>query len=321
MSLSLSANRRRIVLILSVMVLAFSAGHIMQNVLARDMNIAVRNMAPDAEPTLRRSTQAPGLPVPPAATLTPFEAPDPVPSDRITDDPPLPELPLEDASVLPLDVPCRVAVDAVAGDAGVIWLEVSAPCSAGEIITVAQEGMAVEWALDGAGRLSADLPAMTVAPVIEVKFPGGLSEAVRVILPDVEDLVRVALVWEGHKVLGLHALESGASYGESGHIHAASPGRIETGGSTGFLVQLGDGSGRMAEVYTRPTGQGSVRFLAEAGVSSESCERIVTATALQTDQFAGVMSRELQLTMPSCDNLGDIVSLTTLFRNLRIAAR
>jgi len=223
-SLSLSANRRRIVLILSVMVLAFSAGHIMQNVLARDMNIAVRNMAPDAEPTLRRSTQAPGLPVPPAATLTPFEAPDPVPSDRITDDPPLPELPLEDASVLPLDVPCRVAVDAVAGDAGVIWLEVSAPCSAGEIITVAQEGMAVEWALDGTGRLSSDLPAMTVAPVIEVKFPGGLSEAVRVILPDVEDLVRVALVWEGPKVLGLHALESGASYGESGHIQAASPG-------------------------------------------------------------------------------------------------
>ncbi|NNJ68993.1 MAG: hypothetical protein HKP54_13240, partial [Boseongicola sp.] len=149
MSLSLSAKRRRIVLILSVMALAFSAGHIMQNVLARDMDIAVRNMAPDVEPRLRRATQAPGLPVPPAATLTPFEGPDPVPSDRITDDPPLPDLPLEDASAVPLGVPCRVKVDAIAGDAGVIWLEISAPCSAGEIITVAQEGMAVEWALDG----------------------------------------------------------------------------------------------------------------------------------------------------------------------------
>lgn len=321
MSLFHPTNRRRVVLIVSVMVLAFSAGHIMQTVLARDMDVAVRGMAEDAEPGLRRATQAPGLPVPPAATLTPFQTPEPAPSDRITDDPPLPDLPLEDASAVPLGAPCRVEVDAVAGGAGVIWLEVSAPCSGGEVITVAQDGLSVEWALDRNGRLSADLPAMTVATVLQVQFAGGLSETVAVTLPEIKDLTRVALIWDGPKVLGLHALEGGAGYGDAGHIHADAPGRMDTSGTAGFLMQVGDGSGRMAEVYTRPAGQGPVRFLAEADVSSESCERIITATASQSDQFAGVMSRELRLTMPSCDNLGDIVSVTTLFRNLRMAAR
>lgn len=105
MSLRDSATRRRIIFILSVLALAFSAGHIMQNVLAPQADLAVRGMAPDAEPGVRARSAAPGLPVPPAATLVPYKAPDTPPNDLRSDDPVTPELPVlprEDASLGPL---------------------------------------------------------------------------------------------------------------------------------------------------------------------------------------------------------------------------
>lgn len=321
MSVLNTATRRRVILIVSVMLLAFSAGHIMQNVLARDMELAVRSGASDVERDLRRGTEAPGLPVPPAATLTPFKSPEFIPSDRITDDPPLPDPPQEDASARPLGAPCRVEVDAIAGDAGLIWLEISAPCSAGEVVTVAQAGMAVDWALDEDGRLSVDLPALTATPVVEVRFFGGLTESVSASVPEADLLTRGALVWDGSKVLGLHAFVDEAEFGADGHIHAVKPGLADLGSSTGFMTQLGDGSGAMAEVYTFPIGDTAVRLLAEAEVTSQTCGRTADVLALQSDLLGAFSSREVRLTMPSCDNLGDFVSLTTLFNDVRLAAR
>ncbi|SMX24921.1 hypothetical protein BOA8489_03054 [Boseongicola aestuarii] len=316
-----TATRRRVILIVSVMLLAFSAGHIMQNVLARDMHVAVRSGAKEVERDLRRASQAPGLPVPPAATLTPFKTPEFAPSDRITDDPPLPEPPQEDASARPLGAPCRIEVDAIAGDAGLIWLEIAAPCSGGEVVTVAQAGMVVDWALDEDGRLSVDLPALTATPVVAVRFPDGLSESVSVSVPEAGRLTRGALVWGGSKVLGLHAFVGDADFGAEGHIHAAKHGFADLGSTTGFMTQLGDGSGAMAEVYTFPISATSVRLLAEAEVTSQTCGRIADVLALQSDPLGGLSSREVRLTMPSCDNLGDIVSLTMLFNDVRLAAR
>lgn len=321
MSVLNPATRRRVILIVSVMLLAFSAGHIMQNVLAPDMELAVRSGASDVERDLRRATEAPGLPVPPAATLTPFQAPDFAPSDRITDDPPVPDMPQEDASLAPLGAPCRVEVDAIAGDVGVIWLEIAAPCSGGEVVTVSQSGMAVDWALDDEGRLSVDLPALTATANVEIQFPDGSTEGVSVSVPDVDRLTRGVLLWDGLKVLGLHAFVGDAEFGADGHIHATKPGRIDPGGSTGFMMQLGDGSGAMAEVYTFPRDASAVRLLAEAEVTLLTCGRIVDAMALETDALGGVMWREVRLTMPSCDNLGDILSLTMLFNDIRLAAR
>jgi len=297
----------------------------MQNVLALDTDLAVRGITPDAGPAIREGARAPGLPVPPAATLTPFEPPVLAPIDRITDDPPLPELPLEDASAVPMGAPCRISVDAIAGDAGVIWLEVSAPCRGGEVVAVAQDGMRVSWRLDDNGRLSADLPALSELPVVEMIFADGMSETVSVTMPDVRNVSRVALIWDGPKTLGLHALEYDAVYGDEGHVHAGAPGRAEIDGSRGFLMQLGDGSGAMAEVYTFPRSdarrRGAVRVTAEAEVSSATCGRTTQATALQTDAFGGLMERDVTLSIPSCDHLGDIVSLTTLFRDIQLAAR
>jgi hypothetical protein len=319
------AIRRRAILGVSVMILAFSAGHIMQNVLARDTNLAVRGLTPDAGPVVHEGTRAPGLPVPPAATLTPFQAPDFTPGDRITDDPPLPELPLEDASAVPMGAPCRITVDASAGDAGVIWLEVAAPCLPEQTVNVAQDGMHVDWRLDANGRLSADLPALSVAPSVTLRFADGSVETVSLPMPDVRNVSRVALTWDGPQILGLNALEYDAAYGGAGHVHSGAPGQVETDGSRGFLMQLGDGSGAMAQVYTFPRSdssrRGAVHLSAEAEVTSETCGRLTVATAIQTDAFGDLMKRDVTLSMPSCDNLGDIVSLTTLFREIRLAAR
>ena len=319
------AVRRRIIMVVSVMLLAFSAGHIMQNVLARDTDLAVRGLVPDAGPLVRDSARPQSLPVPPAATLTPFVPPNPPQSDRITDDPPLPEVPQEDASASPMGAPCRTSVDAVAGDAGIIWLEISAPCLSGQVVSVAQPGLKIDWRLDDRGRLSADLPALSQNVNVTVAFADGTNIDTALFLPGVIGMYRAALVWDGPQILGLNALEYDASYGDAGHIHAGAPGHATSDGTAGFLLRLGDGSGSMAEVYTLPrrdaTQSGNVRLSVESEVTSMTCGRLANARAVQIDAVGGIMQRELTLTMPSCDDLGDFVSVTTLLREIRLAAR
>ena len=315
------ATRRRIILTVSVLALAFSAGHIMQNVLAKETDLAVRGVAPDASVIIQQGVEGRSLPVPPAATLVPFEPPEPIDRDRITDDPPLPELPLEDASFTPLERPCNTDVDAVAGDLGVIWIEVSAPCLAEQSVRVSQGDLEVDWKLDAKGRLSVDLPAFSDQAVVTVAFANGEARSLYLEIPEVRDIFRAALVWEGQKVLALHALEYDAAYGGDGHVHAGSIDQTRTGS---FLV-LGDGSGAMAEVYSFPKAdasrRGVVRLSAEAEVTSTTCARTVEVVTLQTDRLGGFLSRRVSLAMPTCDLLGDLVVIDTLYRDLELAAR
>ncbi len=320
MALSDPATRRRIILVVSVMALAFSAGHIMQNVLARDANLAVRGLAPDVAPVVREGAKS--LPLPPAATLTPFIAPDLGPTNRITDDPPLPELPLEDASSIPLGAPCRTSVDAVAGDAGMIWLEISAPCLPDQKVTVSHEGIDVDWTLDARGRLSVDLPAFSVAPRVIVRFADGTDDNAVIAMPNVTTLFRAALAWNGPQVLGLHALEAGAVFGGQGHTHSGAAGQVTAENAEGYLVRLGDGSGAMAEVYTLPRGRADgLRLSADAEVTSATCDKRTTVSGLQMDALGGTVVRVVTLSMPTCDALGDIVSLGTLFQPVQLAFR
>ena len=307
-------------MVVSVMLLAFSIGHIMQTVLAPDTELAVRDMAPSSLPSVTEGGRAPGLPVPPAATLTPFRAPDVAPSDRITDDPPLPDIPVEDALLVPLGAPCRTTVDAISGDAGLIWLDVSAPCLAGQHVRISHGGIDVDWRLASEGLLSIDFPAMMRDAIVKVRFGDGTLDTGMIKMPDAAKLFRAALVWNGPQVLGLHALEGGAAYGDAGHIHAGAPGRPE--GEAGYLLRLGDGSGSMAEVYTRKAARQDVlRLSAEAEVTSLTCDRQTTVTAVQSDGVRGTLVRDASLSMPGCDALGEFVSLNSLFRGLELASR
>ena len=316
------ATRRRIILTVSVLALAFSAGHIMQNVLAKDTDIAVRGLAPNASEVMQQDAEGRSLPVPPAATLVPFEPPEPAVRDRITDDPPLPELPLEDASLTPLERPCSNDVDAIAGDQGLIWIEVVAPCLTEQSVRISHGELGADWQLDGNGRLSVDLPAFSDQAVVTVSFADGDTQSLYVEVPEVRDLFRAALVWEGEQVLALHAIEFGAAYGGEGHTNAA---LSEDRGAVGSFTVLGDGSGAMAEVYTFPAAaapsSGAVRLSVEAEVTSETCARTVDVTSVQTDRLGGFLSRRLSLAMPTCELLGDMIVIDTLYRDLEIAAR
>ena len=138
---------------------------------------------------------------------------------------------------------------------------------------------------------------------------------------------RVVLVWEGPQVFRMNAYELGASRGETGHIRAGSektPSRAVRG-TGGFLVRIGDGSGRSAEVYSFPTGysplHGVVKLVVEADVTEETCGQLAHATALQTGPLGGMSATDVRVTIPDCDRLGDVMELKNLLQDMRLAGR
>ena len=238
------AIRRRAILGVSVMILAFSAGHIMQNVLARDTDLAVRGLTPDAGPVVHEGTRAPGLPVPPAATLTPFQAPDFTPGDRITDDPPLPELPLEDASAVPMGralshnsrCECRRRRCDLAGGRSTMSARANGQCRSwmGCMLT---GGLTQTAAFGRSARA-------VCSTKRDVAFCGWFGRDSFFADARCPKRVPRGLTWDGPQILGLMHWNMTRLMAARAMSIRGLRDRLKTDGSRGFLMQLGDGPAR-----------------------------------------------------------------------------
>ena len=103
-------DRRRVATALVALAIAFATGHVMQSYLVSESDMAIRGEAPATAPIVESGEAHPSLPAPPAATIVPFVPPEPITPNRLTDDPVLPLLPLEDASLVPFGAPCDATV-------------------------------------------------------------------------------------------------------------------------------------------------------------------------------------------------------------------
>ena len=179
---------------------------------------------------------------------------------------------------------------------------------------------------DPYGRAAAVLPALEVDAKVEAVLDRD-SVTARMTIPGATAFARVALVWSGPQTFRMNAYELGARRGESGHIwagRAKTPSRAMRG-SGGFLVSLGDGTGRSAEVYSFPTGlsplRGIVELIVEADVTEESCGQEALATALQSSPLGGLSMTDVRVTLPGCDRVGDVMELKNLLQDMRLAGR
>ena len=228
-----------------------------------------------------------------------------------------------------MDVDCVPEMAAEATAYGMVNLTVDASCYSRARFTVHHQGMMFSVATDEDGRFEAEVPALTENAVFIAAFDDGMGAVASVIVPDVAELDRAVLQWQGNAAVGIHAFEFGAEFGTEGHVWAEAP-RSPSAASEGrgFLVQLGNADlpePLIAEVYTYPSAQssagGAIELSVEASITIRNCGREVAAQSIQIGPEHDAEAVDLQVTMPDCDAVGDFLVLKNMFTDLTLAAK
>ncbi len=224
---------------------------------------------------------------------------------------------------------CHYSATAEPSVAAMVTLKISAPCAAKGRFTVHHNGMMFTDRMGESGTTELTVPALSVNPVYIVDFENGEGAVARTEVPSLEYYDRVAVQWTGRSGLQIHAFEYGSAYGDLGHVWADDAGDIATAarGEGGFLTRHGAAdleNSKRVEVYTFPTGtaaqSGNVRLSLEAEVTSENCGRNIEAQSFQIDGAALLKVREVVLSMPECNAVGDFLVLKNLLNDLKIAS-
>jgi hypothetical protein len=235
-------------------------------------------------------------------------------------------------SVAPLSVApdCPTTMTATAAPAAMVDLVLLAPCAPDTRVTIHHQGMMFSVLTDPEGAARLRVPALAESAVFMADL-GEADGAVAVTtVPDLGDYDRAVLQWQGLTGPEIHALEFGAAYSDEGHVwHGAArdPGAALRGDG-GFLVRLGDGQGLnplMAEVYTYPSGlgrlAGQVALSVEAPVTADNCGSRLQAQTIQVSPGAAPFAFDLDLTVPSCDAVGQYLLLHNMLLDLTLAAK
>lgn len=342
---------------------ALGIGFVMQNGdalaarMGHDAGVADVELPPLLDQPVQTSTIVPALPaaspdlVLPEERFTPPEVavaavlPEPTLTIAVADEAPLPAAEvdvIEIASVpavetlvpqpapMVMAVSCDMTLSATAAQAATVELVLSAPCSAGAVVTFHHQGMMFTAVADADGQVSLTAPALSETAVFIADVAGESGAVAVATVPDMALFDRAVLQWRGDTGFELHAREFGADYNSAGHIWHAAAGSaaLAAEGTTGFLLQLGDASvdgTYMAQVYTYPSGNssalGDVVLTVEAEVNETNCGRTLAAQTLQVTPGGPTVARDLEMTLPGCETVGDTLVLNNVLRDLTLASR
>lgn len=219
---------------------------------------------------------------------------------------------------------CTTTLTSTTAAAASVTLDLLAPCAANTGVTFHHQGMLFSAITDDLGRAVVTVPALSETAVF-IADVGQADGAVTVItVPDVAMYDRAVLQWQGDTGLAIHAREFGAGYGEEGHVWQAAAAATDGG----FITQLGDArldGALMAQVYTFPTGtnsrDGMVDLTVEAEISAANCGRDITAQSIQIAPGAEPVALDLEMAMPGCDAVGELLVLNNMLEDLTLASR
>ena len=224
---------------------------------------------------------------------------------------------------------CPITMSATRRGAGLARLAVSAPCRAGERLTIQHDALSFTLVLGPGGLADVEVPALTVDAAFFGFFDDAAGAMAELRMPEIARYERAGIMWEGPEALGLHASEFGADFGEGGYVWSGAPQTASRAmaGQGGFITRLGDGVGeaaQIAEVYSYPAAAGgragSVEIAFEAAYDEEACGRDVTATAFRAGG-SGVALMPLSVTLPDCDTAqgGGFVQLNGMLEPITLA--
>ena len=213
--------------------------------------------------------------------------------------------------------------------AAMVELSLDAPCLSGQRVTIHHNGMMFTDVTDEQGRLILGVPALSQTAVFIADFGTDQGAVAVASVPDLAEFDRAVLQWRGATGLHLHAMEYGAEFGQDGHVWADRPGSVDLAvtGQGGFMSRLGDRDlpdGYRAEIYSFPTGSaaraGDIALSVDVEVTGANCRQPLNAEAVQLTGGTDLEVRELVLSMPQCDAVGDFLMLKNLLQDLKIAA-
>ncbi|MEP1944201.1 MAG: hypothetical protein ABJJ03_13955 [Sulfitobacter sp.] len=227
------------------------------------------------------------------------------------------------------ELSCDITASARSVAAAMVNLTLSAPCLPNERLTVHHSGLLFNETTDAEGALDISVPAMVQDATFIFAFTNGEGAVSQSHVEELADFDRVVLQWKGDTGFELHAREFGAEYGSQGHVWsgAARDMSFAVTGQGGFIYRLGDPSvpdGLMAEVYTFPTNaaqhEGNIDLSVETEVASNNCGLEIEAQTLQTHSGNDITSRDLTLSVPDCEAVGNFLVLNNLLEDLKVAS-
>lgn len=326
--------KRKVAMAAATLSVALGAGHLMQNGFGgATQTAALQGETPQAITPLAAgvSTEpaveapAPAAPVLPETAFAPTPAQD-APRETADLPAPAPDL-VEDAPDMVLSgdsINCPITLDLIASAQATLDLTLVAPCRASERVVIRHGGLTVTGVTSLTGTLFASVPGMEPTGDVAVYFNDGVEVSAAESLPDLPLYRRFAVQWVAEDAFQLHAFESGASYGEPGHVSATNPARrlqnVPMQG--GYLSLLGDSNAplpMLAEVYTFPLDPAQpVDLTIEASVTEATCDRELLGEVLLSEGGT-VTKTDLTMATPSCDAIGDVLVLNNPLPDLKLA--
>lgn len=237
----------------------------------------------------------------------------------------LPEPTVPQAVVFPT---CSMTANARAMAAAMVNLSMTASCLPNERVTVHHNGMIFTETTSDVGELNITVPALSEEAVFIVAFVNGDGTVAQTSVEELVDFDRVVLQWKGQAGFQIHAREFGADYGTDGHIWVDAPGDLAGAvtGKGGVIINLGDRSvpdALYAQVYSFPKAatseDGVIALSVEAEVSELNCGQEIEAQSLQVGSDGKLKTRNLTLSVPECDAVGNFLVLNNLLQDLKVA--
>lgn len=225
---------------------------------------------------------------------------------------------------------CSTQMSAMLNIAAMVDLSISLPCAADTDFVLRHDDLIFTGRTDDDGNAALTVPALAVDATFAVLIDNVEQARVTLVVPDVLMYDRAVLQWTGTYNVQLHALESGASIGDSGHVWSAS---VHTAaeaitGKQGFVVRLGTTDAdvpQLAEVYTYPAGRDGrdTPTVLQMGVTvtETNCGREVDAMTIQTNSGQSVVARKIAAALPGCDSVGKLAMLRDKFEDITLALR
>lgn len=208
---------------------------------------------------------------------------------------------------------CNVTAAASPAPVARVALSVEAPCYPHQRVTIHHSGLFFSELTDGDGTLDVSIPAMAEQAVFVIEFSNGAGAVTRTEVSELMDYERVAIQWGGQTELTFNTREIDEKRAAADTTHD--------------IVRLGDESGlsaQYAKILTLPrpaTGQTSdLALRLEAEVTRDNCNRDINAQSLALTGNGGLRTRDLRLSMPSCDATGEFLVLNNLIEDLKIAS-
>lgn len=226
-----------------------------------------------------------------------------------------------------LEVPsrqCDPSLSLTAQTGAMVLMTVDAPCLPDQRVTFHHNGLMFTHVTDADGQLAVAAPALATSAVFIADFGNGDGAVGHVMVPDLDQYERAAAQWRGELGIELHAREFGADYGEAGHVWNGALQATQAGAALTLLGDRALPESYRAEVYTVPAAAaegGDIQLSIEAEVTAMNCNQDIQAEAIQWHPSGSLDVRELSLSVPGCDTVGDFLLLKNLLQDLKIAAK